>query len=135
MTEDYSRSPNPHRLYRNKRTGVLGGVCAGLADYFNADVTLVRIVTILLLIFMFPPTSVAYIVAWIVMPARPERFSAHGRPATDEDAFWRGVERRPEATFSNLKYRFRDLDERLQDSERVVTSDEWKLRRQFREIE
>jgi phage shock protein C len=135
MSDDYTRSPNPHRLYRNKRNGVVGGVCAGLADYFNADVALIRIVTILLLIFMFPPTVVGYIVAWIVMPERPAQMRGERPPSADEDAFWRGVERRPEATFSNLKYRFRDLDERLQDIERVVTSDEWKLRRQFREIE
>ena len=66
------------------------------------------------------------------MPRRPMTI----RPTTEEeDQFWRGVSRRPEATFSNLKYRFRDLDERLQDIERVVTSNEWKLRRDFREIE
>ena len=132
MTDDFSRSPNPHRLYKNHRHKVVSGVCAGIADYFNADTALVRICTILMLIFFTPFTIVAYIVAAIVMPVRPEG----ARPVSaEEDRFWRGVSRRPDATFSNLKYRFRDLDERLQGIERVVTSDEWKLRRQFREIE
>ncbi len=132
MTDDFTRSPNPHRLYRNKRDGVIAGVCAGLADYFNMDTVIVRIAAILLLIFFTPFTIVAYIVAAIVMPRRPEYPRA---PTEEESQFWRGVSRRPEATFSNLKYRFRDLEERLQDIERVVTSDEWKLRRDFREIE
>jgi phage shock protein C len=132
MTDDFTRSPNPHRLYRNKREGVISGVCAGFADYFNADVVIVRVAAVLMLIFFTPFALVAYIVAAIVMPRRPEDVRA---PTEEESKFWRGVSRRPEATFSNLKYRFRDLDERLQDIERVVTSDEWKLRRDFREIE
>lgn len=132
MTDDYSRSPNPHRLYKNRRDKVISGVCAGLADYFNADTALVRIAAILMFLFAMPFTIIAYIVAAIVIPTRPEG----GRARTpDEDQFWRGVSRRPDTTFSNLKYRFRDLDERLAGIERIVTSDEWKLRRQFREIE
>jgi len=132
MTEDFTRSPNPHRLYRDKRHGVISGVCAGFADYFNVDVVIVRIAMILALIFFTPFAIVGYIVAAIVMPRRPDY--AHA-PTEEESRFWRGVSRKPEATFSNLKYRFRDLDERLQDIERVVTSEEWKLRRDFREIE
>ncbi len=135
MTDDFTRSPNPHRLYKNSRNKVIAGVCAGLADYFNIDVAVVRIVAVLLVIFT-PPFSgfivIGYIVAAIVMPRRPEPTRT---TTEEEDQFWRGVSRRPEATFSNLKYRFRDLDERLQDIERVVTSNEWKLRRDFREIE
>ena len=132
MTDDSSYSPNPHRLYKNKQNAVISGVCAGLADYFNSDVVIVRVAAILLLIFATPVTLVGYIVAAVVMPRRPEPM----RPTSDEeDQFWRGVSRRPKVTFSNLKYRFRDMDERLADIERVVTSDEWKLRRQFREIE
>jgi phage shock protein C len=134
MTEDFTRSPNPHRLYRSRREGVIAGVCAGLASYFNIDVVIVRIGAILGVIFtpLSPFIIVGYIVAAFVMPQRPDQDRA---PTQEESQFWRGVSRRPEATFSNLKYRFRDLDSRLQDIERVVTSDEWKLRRDFREIE
>lgn len=132
MTDDYTRSPNPHRLYKNRRDKVVSGVCAGIADYFNTDTALVRIAAILMLFMAGPFTIFAYIVAAIIMPTRP---NVERSVSPEEDQFWRGVSRRPEATFSNLKYRFRDLDERLQGIERVVTSDEWKLRRQFREIE
>ncbi len=134
MSDDYSSSPNPRRLYKNKRNAVFAGVCSGLADYFNVDVTWVRIATIVSLFIGFAPfVLVGYIVAAFVMPERPLSVPEPASP--EEDQFWRGVSRRPEATFSNLRYRFRDMDERLADLERVVTSDEWKLRRDFREIE
>ena len=38
----------PRRLYRSRRR-IIGGVCQGLADYFNVDVVLVRIIALLLL--------------------------------------------------------------------------------------
>jgi len=135
MTEEFIRSPNPHRLYRDTRRKVLGGVCAGLSDYLNVDVAILRIAAVVL--FFVPPTSgfviIGYIVAWIVIPCRPEEMR---RPVTpEEDTFWRGVSRRPDVTFSNLRYTFRDLEERLRSVERVVTSEEWRLRREFRDLE
>ncbi len=132
MAEDFSRPPNPHRLYRNRERGVLCGVCAGLADYFNIDVVLVRIVCILSLFLSGSLTFIAYIIACIAMPVRRGKTP---RMNPEEDQFWRGVERRPEVTFSNLRYQFRDLEDRLADLECTVTSKEWKLRRQFRDLE
>jgi len=132
MTEDFSRPPNPHRLYRNRERGVLCGVCAGFADYFNIDVVLVRVLWVLTFFLAGPFTILAYIVACIAMPVRGFKTP---KMKPEEDSFWRGVERRPEVTFSNLRYQFRDLDDRLADLERTVTSKEWKLRRQFRDLE
>ncbi|MDQ7017651.1 MAG: envelope stress response membrane protein PspC [Robiginitomaculum sp.] len=132
MSKDFSRSPNPHRLYRNRTTGVWCGVCAGLADYFNIDVVLVRILWALSFFIAGPFTFIAYIVACIALPVRGEK---PPKLKPEEDDFWRGVERRPEVTFSNLRYQFRDLEDRLADLERTVTSKEWKLRRQFRDLE
>ena len=37
--------------------------------------------------------------------------------------------------FSNVRYKFKDLDDRLASMERVVTSEEWRLKRQFRDLE
>lgn len=59
------------RLYRsNKR--VLGGVCAGIAEYLGWDVTLVRLLYLVISIASaaFPGTLV-YIILWIVMPKAP----------------------------------------------------------------
>jgi phage shock protein C len=47
----------------------LGGVCAGFARYFGLDVTLVRILWLVLTVLPVPFCGViAYIVCWIVMP-------------------------------------------------------------------
>ena len=59
-----------HRLTRSTDRRI-GGVCGGLAHYFDIDPTLVRIGMVFLTI-VFPPTMVAYIVAWIVMPEEIE---------------------------------------------------------------
>lgn len=131
MSYDYYGSPNPKRLYRSREDRVLGGICGGIAERYGWDPTLVRILTLISLItigFTFP----AYIVAWIVIPKAP-RVRAPLTP--EEDEFWRGVSDRPKVTFSNLKYTFMDLEDRLQTLERNVTSDEWRLRNQFRDLE
>jgi len=58
------------RLYKSKNNKVLGGVCGGLADYFDVDPVLVRVIAIVLI---FTATSViAYIILWVIMPHRPE---------------------------------------------------------------
>ena len=48
---------------------VIGGVCAGLADYFGLDKTLVRLIWALCF-FVGGCGLLAYIVAWIAIPAR-----------------------------------------------------------------
>lgn len=51
------------------RTGrKIGGVCLGFAEYTDLDVTLVRLVMVLLGILAFPLGEIAYVIAWIVMP-------------------------------------------------------------------
>ncbi len=58
------------RLFRSSDK-VIGGVCAGLADYFNLDPTLVRagylVLSILSVAF---PGILVYIILWIIMPDR-----------------------------------------------------------------
>lgn len=57
----------PHKLYRDPEGARVAGVCAGLAQYFDVDVTLIRI---LMLVAIFAATAGlwAYIVLWIVVP-------------------------------------------------------------------
>ncbi len=57
-------------LYRIKnRQAVLGGVSQGLAEYFNIDITLIRVVFVLL--FFTPvPAFIAYFILWVVLPIK-----------------------------------------------------------------
>jgi len=60
----------PKRLVRSSNDRKLGGVCAGVADYFDVDTTLVR--ALWLLATLIPgPNIIAYIILWIVLPSGP----------------------------------------------------------------
>lgn len=58
------------RLYRSRADKVLGGVCGGLAEYFNVDPTFIRIVAVLL-VFAKGVGLLAYLIAWIIVPRQP----------------------------------------------------------------
>src|SRR5437588_10977002 len=61
--------PEVRRLVRSATDQKIAGVCAGLARYFGVDVTLIRILWIVAVIWPVPLVGViAYIIAWIVMP-------------------------------------------------------------------
>ena len=61
---------NVRRLYRSRYEKKLGGVCAGLAEYFGIDVSLVRLLWILLAV-VYGSGILAYILAWIIIPEEP----------------------------------------------------------------
>ena len=59
----------PRRLYRLTYDKSIGGVCAGVAKYIDVDVTLVRVLTLIVTIFTgVAPGVIAYLFAMIVMP-------------------------------------------------------------------
>jgi len=65
---------NSSRLYRSAKNKTIGGVCAGLADYFDLDVVLIRVAFVLLLLFG-GGGFLAYIILWIVIPQEPLDFT------------------------------------------------------------
>jgi len=72
----------PRRLVRVPDEGKIAGVCAGLAAYFDTDVTIVRLVWVILSIIpgVFIGGLVAYIAAWILAPvASPQDHRPLGR--------------------------------------------------------
>jgi phage shock protein C len=65
------------RLVRPRANRKIAGVCAGLAEYFDLDVTLVRVLWLVITIFSAIVFGIlAYVVAWIVMPEEPEYLPA-----------------------------------------------------------
>jgi phage shock protein C len=59
------------KLMRSRTNRKIAGVCAGFAEYFDLDVTLVRVVWLIVALFG-GGGILAYIIAWIVMPEEPE---------------------------------------------------------------
>lgn len=60
----------PKKLYRSKANRMLAGVCAGMAEYFNVDPTLVRVIAIFLLLTPCVPALLAYLIAWALIPEK-----------------------------------------------------------------
>lgn len=126
--------PNFHRLRRDTRRGVIAGVCAGISGYFGWNLKWVRILSVLFTVFFFPVPALLYLAAAIFIKADNIRES-YTKPDPESERFWRTFSTRPKATFSELKHRFRALDTRIADLEQAVTSDEYGLRKAFRDLE
>jgi phage shock protein C len=58
------------KLYRSRRNRMIGGVCGGIADYFNIDPVIVRIIAVAFF-FMGGSALLAYVIGLIVIPNEP----------------------------------------------------------------
>lgn len=57
------------KLLRSAQQKMLGGVCGGLADYFDLDVSLVRLIFVgVALVSAILPMVLFYLIAWLVIP-------------------------------------------------------------------
>src|SRR5690606_37172994 len=74
------------RLYRDPEHRVVGGVCGGLAAYFNMDPVVMRIIfVVLLIVTSVVPALLAYLVLWIAVPkavTTAQRLEMRGQEAT-----------------------------------------------------
>jgi phage shock protein PspC (stress-responsive transcriptional regulator) len=67
----------PRRLVRSITDRKLGGVCAGVADYLGLDVTVVRVITVISVVF-YGVGALAYLIGWMVIP--PAEFATPPPP-------------------------------------------------------
>lgn len=59
------------RLYRSRVDRRIAGVCGGLAEYLDIDPTMIRLLSVLILIFTgFVPMIIVYLIAWVIIPER-----------------------------------------------------------------
>ena len=82
-------SDGTKKLHRSKDDRWLAGVCGGLAEYFDIDGTLVRVLFILFG-FAVGGGLLIYIILWIIMPEAPAAvakadFEEAPEPESDED--------------------------------------------------
>jgi len=134
---EYDHTKSNRRLTRNTVDGKLGGVCAGIGDYLGWDHTMVRILTILVIIFTWVPL-IAYFILWLVMPK--DSRAPYIREYREQKKARSRVEApvgtaNSSTTYNDVRSKFRSLELRLQELERSITSKEWKLRRDFRDLE
>lgn len=103
----------PRRLYRNTYDKILGGVCSGVANYFDIDPVIVRLVMVVL--FLTAGIGlVAYILAWAIIPAARTMedlgYMSTGRPM-DFDT----IQRNMAEELQDLKRRGEEMSRELRD--------------------
>lgn len=59
------------KLYRSQTDKKIAGVCGGLAEYFNIDATIIRIIFVILLLPGGLPGFIPYVILWIFVPLKP----------------------------------------------------------------
>lgn len=58
-----------HKLYRSETDKMVAGVCGGIAEYFNIDSTLIRLIVVFLTLWG-GGGIIAYVICWIVIPTK-----------------------------------------------------------------
>ncbi|MFW9909026.1 MAG: PspC domain-containing protein [Candidatus Thorarchaeota archaeon] len=71
MADNYPTPPPPRKLYRSRTNRAIAGVCGGLAEYFDVDPTLIRILWVLFSLFYLIGV-LGYILLVVFIPEEPE---------------------------------------------------------------
>jgi len=132
-------------MRRIPANGWIAGVCAGIAEYFDWNVRLLRLILAVTFIFSgFFPIVVVYLILWYVLEegapgsSVDPNFAPAGAPMPGGGmATATGpampVTRPP--TMAEVHARFARLDERLRNIEECVTDREFELRRELKKLE
>jgi phage shock protein C len=62
-------------LVRSRKGRMVAGICAGIADYFGLDATLVRVIVAVVSVITGGTGVLAYLVAWVIIPEEGEKTS------------------------------------------------------------
>ncbi|HEV7690253.1 MAG TPA: PspC domain-containing protein [Hyphomonadaceae bacterium] len=126
-------------LRRDPYRGRVSGVCAGIAGYYGLNLKLIRVLMIVAA-FINPFLAIGgYALAtWLIQPMpepRPDGGRSEANVGTSAEREKAAEEELPpELRFAALKDKFRDLEERTGGMETLVTSSEFRLRRDFKEM-
>jgi phage shock protein C len=90
--ETATQSTASRRLYKSRRNRMIDGVCGGIAEYFNIDPTIIRIIWVLMTL-LGGSGFILYIVGMIIMPVNPEHVNHSSTSSvrgngTDNRRFW-----------------------------------------------
>ncbi|WEL23031.1 PspC domain-containing protein [Candidatus Nanohalovita haloferacivicina] len=72
-----------NRLYRSETDRILGGICGGIAEVYGFDPSVVRLITLLLIITGVSP--LLYLVAWLIIPTESEVQDRNSVAVEEED--------------------------------------------------
>jgi len=148
------RGSHSKRLYKNPDKAKLCGVCAGLAEYFDLETWVVRLIGVSFLLFSGGSAVIAYLVACFIMEPKPGSKSNKGcfgnekrRNSYDDDAInseerqyrasvkdvWKKG-KAPSKTLQKVEDSFGAMENKLQTLESYVTSKQYQLEKEFKEM-
>jgi len=123
-------------LYRIPQGGKIAGVCAGIAEYLNSEVWLVRVIAVS--IFLLGGSGVIlviYIAMWMILDIKPivRQHDENYKDIGVKKKVWQAGEPAKQALF-DVNRQFSTLEMRLQRLEKHVTSDTFDLKRQINNL-
>jgi len=130
-------------LRRDPWHGRVSGVCAGIGGYYGIRPKWIRIALIISLFVNPPLTILGYVIATLLLKPLPEPSFAQGgqsemnvgTSSQQQRAETKAEEELPpELRFAALRDKFRELETRTGDIEGLVTSAEFRLRRDFKKM-
>lgn len=71
----YQAPGSVKKLMRSSTDKKIAGVCGGLAEYFDLDSTIIRLIWVLA-VFLAGTGGLVYLILWIVLPVAPARMNA-----------------------------------------------------------
>jgi len=128
-------------LYRDPSRGKIAGVCAGLSDYFNMELWLVRIIFISAVVLTGGPFFVvAYIACWFILDKKElsadeilKTNDKEERPVEVKFKVWQAGEP-PRRALQDLKEQLSRVDSRIQTMEKYVTSPEFTVSHEINKL-
>ncbi|MEA3587138.1 envelope stress response membrane protein PspC [Pseudidiomarina sp. 1APP75-27a] len=131
----YSDDYKPRKqLLRDKKNAKVGGVCAGIANYFNIEAWLVRIIVVTAVIFGHGFVLILYIAAWMILDEKsaPEKNGDHQPIGLKTKVY--GAGEPPRRAYKEIDEEFRELEDRLQQMERYITSNAYQVDRELKNL-
>jgi phage shock protein C len=125
---------NKKRLYRDPENAKLGGVCAGIAEYFDIEVWLVRLLVVSAFLFTAGFFVVlAYIVAYFALDEIPEKQqwqqNAYKKHKVKKKAWQTGDS--AQQILENISIELDEIQKNIEQLENYATSLKYKINREF----
>lgn len=118
------------RFYRNRDRAMIGGVCAGVADYFGFNLCVMRLLAVIAFFMAMPVTLLVYFATVFLVPSAPDE----SRREHYDPEFRKALRSSPRQTLNDVRRRFQTLDSRLARLERYVTSSRFNLDQEFKKL-
>lgn len=125
---------NKKTLYRDPENAKLGGVCAGIAEYFDIEVWIVRLLVVSAFLFtagFF--VAIAYVMAYFVLDKIPEKQqwqqNAYKKHKVKKKAWQTGDS--AQKILDNISIELDQIQQNIEQMEDYVTSFEYKINREF----